>query len=80
MGETVYRIEALRDKVVGLLRSRSGPMTAGAIAVRLELPVWAMQAGLDAVCGVGYLATEVFVPLVEAKHVAMKSIAMEGLL
>lgn len=47
MGEPVYRIEAVRDQVMWLLRRRREPMTAGAISVALELPLYAVQAGLE---------------------------------
>lgn len=46
MGEAVYRIEVLRDRVVELLRTRTEPMKAGAIATALDLPGWAVAAGL----------------------------------
>jgi len=46
--EQVYRIEFLRDKVVALLRHHGKGMTRGAIAHKLELPLWAVDAGLEA--------------------------------
>lgn len=48
MVEQVYRIESLRDKVVALLRQHGKGMTRGAIAVKLELPLWAVDSGLEA--------------------------------
>lgn len=48
MVEQVYRIEFLRDKVVALLRQHGKGMTRGAIAVKLELPLWAVDSGLEA--------------------------------
>lgn len=48
MAEQVYRIEFLRDKVVALLRSHGKGMTRGAIANKLELPLWAVDSGLEA--------------------------------
>lgn len=48
MAEQVFRIELLRDKVVGLLRKHGKGMTRGAIASKLELPLWAVDAGLEA--------------------------------
>lgn len=47
MGEPVFRIDAVRDQVMVLLRSRGVPMTAGAVSVALELPLYAVQAGLE---------------------------------
>lgn len=48
MAEGVYRIDALRDQVVALLRKEKSFLTRGAIAVRLDLPLWAVDSGLEA--------------------------------
>lgn len=48
MGNQVYRIGYLRDMVLAFLRTKSEPVTAGAITVALDLPGWAVEAGLDA--------------------------------
>lgn len=48
MVEQVYRIEFLRDKVVALLRQHGKGMTRGALAAKLVLPLWAVDAGLEA--------------------------------
>ena len=67
MGEQVYRIEFLRDRVVALLQERKATLTAGAIAVALDLPFWAVQAGVEAAlaadqvqfCTLGYSVSAV---------------------
>ena len=48
MGDGVYRIEQLRDQVVAALRVSAVPVTAGALALKLHLPLWAVLAGLEA--------------------------------
>lgn len=45
--DAVYRIEDLRARVVALLRKEKKAITAGAIAVKLQLPFYAVQAGLE---------------------------------
>lgn len=47
MADQVYRVEELRRQIVDLLRGKSAPMKAGAIAMALGLPLWAVFAGLD---------------------------------
>lgn len=47
MADQVFRIEALRTKVLDLLRTKSSPMKAGGIAQELGLPLWAVFTGLD---------------------------------
>jgi hypothetical protein len=46
MGEQVYRLEETRKQVTDLLRSQ-GAMRAGAIAMMLRLPLWAVAAALE---------------------------------
>lgn len=47
MGNTVYRIDALRDKVVALLRREKGALQRDQIATLLELPTYAADAALE---------------------------------
>jgi DNA-binding transcriptional regulator LsrR (DeoR family) len=48
MAEQVYRVELLQQKIVTLLRKHGTGMTPAAIAQKLELPQWAVNAGLEA--------------------------------
>ena len=48
MGDQVYRLGALRKKVVDALRAKGAPMGMGALCDTLALPLWAVEAGLDA--------------------------------
>ena len=45
MGDGVYRIEQLRDQVVAALRVSAVPVTAGALALKLHLPLWVCWLG-----------------------------------
>jgi hypothetical protein len=48
VSDQVFRIGYLQDEVMGVLRGANAPMTAGAVTVALGLPLWAVQAGLEA--------------------------------
>lgn len=47
MVNPVYRIETLRDKVVALLRKQKTAISRDLMAIQLELPTWAVDAGLE---------------------------------
>lgn len=47
MGHQVFEIEAVRKRVLDLLRKEGRTMAAGSIALALGLPLWAVTAGLD---------------------------------
>lgn len=47
MGEQVYRIGDLRDRVLALLRQERGAVSAGTICQRLNMPYWAVKAGIE---------------------------------
>jgi hypothetical protein len=48
MAEGVYRIDALRDQVVALLRKEKTATSRAEIAAGTHLPLWAVDAGLEA--------------------------------
>lgn len=48
MGNTVYRIEDLRARVAALLRKQKAALTLETMAEKLELPMYAVAAGLEA--------------------------------
>jgi hypothetical protein len=48
MAEQVYRVELLQQKIVALLRKHGTGITPAAIAQKLDLPLWAVNAGLEA--------------------------------
>ena len=54
MSEPMYRIEDVRDQVLHSIRAH-GPALDQALADRLAIPLYAVQAGLDA-AQVGQLA------------------------
>ncbi len=45
--DQVYEIETVRKKCLDLLRAEGRTLTAGEICMALQLPHWAVQAGLD---------------------------------
>ena len=47
MAEQVYEIEAVRKQCLDHLRKEGRTLTAGQICLALQLPHWAVQAGLD---------------------------------
>lgn len=47
MGETVYRIEDVRNKALALLRERKGALTMGTIAHELGMPLWAVEPAME---------------------------------
>lgn len=59
MVDQVYRIGAVRDKVLALLRKTGRVMAAGEIAEALALPYWAVKAGIES-AQAGGLAVYVF--------------------
>jgi hypothetical protein len=48
VGDTVYRIDSLRDRVVAALRKKTTHTTKGDLAVELKIPLYAVEAGLEA--------------------------------
>ena len=48
MCEHVYRVGDLRKQVVDTLRAYAMPMSAELLALKLNLPLWAVEAGLVA--------------------------------
>lgn len=77
MVDQVFRIGDLRDRVLALLHKQSTPMTAGAIARELGLPIWAVEAGLDAAFTgdlLSFNASGFYVPKV---HLAVVNKALE---
>lgn len=54
MGEPVFEIEPLKKRVLELLRRHDSYMPTGAVALALEVPLWAADAALEA----AYLAKE----------------------
>ena len=47
MGNTVYRIWVLRRRVLGLLLSEKAPLSLEQMAEKLELPMYAVAAGIE---------------------------------
>ncbi|MDP1530288.1 MAG: hypothetical protein Q8M05_12980 [Rhodoferax sp.] len=47
MGDQIFRVEELRERVLKLLRERGTPMKSGPICLALGLPLWAVTAALD---------------------------------
>lgn len=51
MAEPIYEREALIKRVVTLLLKEREPVTAGAMALKLGLPMWAVVATLESALG-----------------------------
>lgn len=47
MGDQIFRVEELRERVLKLLRERGTPMKSGPICLALGLPLWAVTAALE---------------------------------
>lgn len=54
MGEPVFEIDALKKRVLELLRRHDSYMPRGSVALALEVPLWAADAALES----AYLAKE----------------------
>ena len=53
MCEQVYRLGDLRKQVVDALRAYAKPLSVEALALKLKLPLWAAEAGLQAAAVAG---------------------------
>lgn len=47
MDNQIYEIESVRKQCLDLLRKEGRTLTTGQICMALQLPMWAVQSGLD---------------------------------